>query len=251
MNEKIRNIVFDLGGVLVGLDGRRSMAAFDALGCEAVSEYIRDHRTEDLFYRIELGLITTHEFCEEIRQMTRTTATDEQMVEAWNVLISEPTAERLRALWALREEGYRLFLLSNTNDMHWQHCLPMFRRQSAEDAGRAGVDADALPFERVFLSYEMHLAKPDTQIFSEVMRQAGLQASETLFIDDNEANVKAAASVGMATYWNRRIDDWLHSKALRARFKGDCVAFKVQRRFAPFKESSRFKGDVVACDGTL
>ena len=128
MNERIKNIVFDLGGVLVGLDGQRSIAEFDALGCERVSEYIREHRTEDLFYRIELGLITTHEFCEEVRQMTATSASDEEMVGAWNALICPVTARRREALWSLRESGYRLFLLSNTNDMHWQLCSGMFNK---------------------------------------------------------------------------------------------------------------------------
>ena len=200
MNERIKNIVFDLGGVLVGLDGQRSIAAFDALGCERVSEYIREHRTEDLFYRIELGLITTHEFCEEVRQMTATSASDEEMVGAWNALISPVTARRRNALWSLRKSGYRLFLLSNTNDMHWQLCSRMFNER--------GVQGDELPFEQVFLSYEMHLSKPDVEIFREVLRQADLKAEETLFIDDNEDNIRSASSLGFRTYWNREIDDW-------------------------------------------
>lgn len=207
MNEKIRNIVFDLGGVLVGLDGQRSIAAFDALGCEAVSEYIRDHRTEDLFYRIELGLISTQEFCEEIRQMTHTTAPDSEMIQAWNVLISEVTAARRQRLWSLRQSGYRLFLLSNTNDMHWQYCRGMFGAPPGEE-NDGGMSAE-MPFERVFLSYEMHLAKPDAEIFREVLQQADLRVEETLFIDDNEENIRAAKALGMATYWNREIDDWL------------------------------------------
>ena len=68
--QNIKNIIFDLGGVLVGLDGQRSIHAFDALGCQAISRYIEEHRTEDLFYRIEIGLATTEEFCDEVRQMT-------------------------------------------------------------------------------------------------------------------------------------------------------------------------------------
>ena len=208
MNERIKNIVFDLGGVLVGLDGRRSMAAFDALGCERVSAYIREHRTEDLFYRIELGLITTHEFCEEIRLMTATQASDEAMVEAWNALISAITTRRLNALWALRQAGYRLFLLSNTNDMHWQYCKGMFL-PPANLPLKDGESVGEMPFEQVFLSYEMHLSKPDAEIFREVLRRADLAAGETLFIDDNEENIRSAASVGLLTFWNREIDDWV------------------------------------------
>ena len=66
----IKNIVFDLGGVLVDLDGKRCIDAFDAIGCHAISDYVRLHRTEDLFYDIEIGHTTTAEFCREVRSIT-------------------------------------------------------------------------------------------------------------------------------------------------------------------------------------
>lgn len=189
----MKNIIFDLGGVLVGFDRQRSIDAFERIGCGKVADYIRDHRTEDLFYRIELGEISTHDFCEEVRLMTATNAADEAIIEAWNVLLKPVTTERLQRLRELREAGHRLFLLSNTNDMHWQYC------------GYQVVDC----FERVFLSYEMRLAKPDPQIFAEVLRQADIEACDTLFIDDNADNIAAAASLGIKTYHNQNIDDWI------------------------------------------
>lgn len=189
----MKNIIFDLGGVLVGLDGPRCIEAFERIGCEKVADYVREHRTEDLFYRIELGLISTPEFCEEVRQMTATKADDKAIIDAWNALLTPIAQERLQQLRALREAGHRLFLLSNTNDIHWQQCGPQL---------------DGC-FEREFLSYEMQLAKPDTRIYAEVLRQAGIDAHETLFIDDTAENIAAAASLGIATYHNRNIDDWI------------------------------------------
>ena len=188
----MKNIIFDLGGVLVGFDRQRSIDAFERIGCGKVADYIRDHRTEDLFYRIELGEISTHDFCEEVRQMTATNADDEAIIHAWNVLLTPVTGKRLQRLRELREKGVRLFLLSNTNDMHWQYC---------------GHQLDGC-FERVFLSYEMRLAKPDTAIFAEVLRQADIDAHDTLFIDDNADNIAAAASLGIKTFHNQNIDDW-------------------------------------------
>ena len=188
----MKNIIFDLGGVLVGFDRQRSIDAFERIGCGKVADYIRDHRTEDLFYRIELGEISTHDFCEEVRQMTATNADDEAIIEAWNVLLTPVTGKRLQRLRELREKGVRLFLLSNTNDMHWQYC---------------GHQLNGC-FERVFLSYEMRLAKPDTAIFAEVLRQADIDAHDTLFIDDNADNIAAAASLGIKTFHNQNIDDW-------------------------------------------
>ncbi|MBR5635186.1 MAG: HAD family phosphatase [Prevotella sp.] len=188
----MKNIIFDLGGVLVGFDRQRSIDAFERIGCGKVADYIRDHRTEDLFYLIELGEISTHDFCEEVRQMTATNADDEAIIHAWNVLLTPVTENRLQRLRELREKGVRLFLLSNTNDMHWQYC---------------GHQLDGC-FERVFLSYEMRLAKPDTAIFAEVLRQADIDAHDTLFIDDNADNIAAAASLGIKTFHNQNIDDW-------------------------------------------
>ncbi|MCR5130777.1 MAG: HAD family phosphatase [Prevotella sp.] len=196
--QSIKNIVFDLGGVLVGLDGSKSIEAYDKLGCQAVSKYIEEHRTEDLFYRIELGLISTHDYCEEIRQMTNTHATDEEMIQAWNLLLTELSTLRREKLLSLRQQGYRLFLLSNTNDMHWQHC-------ASNLFGNEVVDA----FDQIFLSYEMNLSKPDAAIFSAVINEANLLPSETLFIDDNRQNIEAAASLGIHTYLNTSIDNWV------------------------------------------
>ena len=194
----IKNLIFDLGGVLVGFDSRRSTDAFSRMGCEKVAEYIEEHRTEDLFYSIELGLITTQEFCQEVRQMTATTASDEDIIAAWNALLTPVTPERKQRLRELRESGCRLFLLSNTNEMHWKLC-----------AGQ--LDGC---FERVFLSYEMQLAKPDPKIFSEVLRRAGINADETLFIDDNADNIAAAQTLGIQTFHNPSINDWLQNPHL-------------------------------------
>lgn len=199
----MKNIIFDLGGVLVGFDGKRSIEAYQAMGCERVADYIIEHRTEDLFYRIELGLSTTADYCDEVRSMTGTTASDDEIVRAWNLLLTPVSAERARGLRLLQQRGYRLFLLSNTNDMHWQHCAHKL------------FPADVLEaFEQIFLSYELQLAKPDRRIFEEVLRQTGITANETLFIDDNRDNIATAQTLGMHTYLNHTIDEWTEALPL-------------------------------------
>ena len=151
----IKNIVFDLGGVLVDLDGKRCIDAFDAIGCHAISDYVRLHRTEDLFYDIEIGHTTTAEFCREVRSITHTSATDTEIVGAWNALLTTIADEKKQRLLSLRRD-YRVFLLSNTNDMHWRLCadhLFNYGPWRADDM-----------FERIYLSYRLHLAKPDPAI---------------------------------------------------------------------------------------
>lgn len=198
--EGIKNIIFDLGGVLTGLDGQRCIDAFDAIGCEKVSYYVKYHLTQDLFYDIEIGNITTVGFCDEVRRMTGKNVFDEQIVWAWNQLLTGISEERLERLLLLRNK-YRLFLLSNTNDMHWQLCKDEFftyRGHRIEDF-----------FDHTFVSYEMHLAKPNKEIFAEVLRQANIRPAETLFIDDSQLNLDGAVSLDIQGYWNAHIDDWL------------------------------------------
>lgn len=198
---EIKNIIFDLGGVLVSLDERCCIDAFSKIGAKEITYYVKEHRTEDLFYEVEVGMINQHGFCEEVRRRTGTPARDEDIVWAWNQLLGEVSEERKRRLWELKKKGFRLFLLSNTNVMHWRYFaeeLFPYRNRVVEDC-----------FEKVFLSFEMHQAKPDSQVFTRLLAEVGIEASETLFIDDSVANCQAAETLGIHTYHNASIDDWL------------------------------------------
>ncbi len=196
----IKNIIFDMGGVLIPLDGEGCINAFDAIGAHRTADYVRTHRTEDLFYDVEMGYITTEQFCDEVRRIDGLSIGNRPVIDAWNRLLLPASDERKQRLLALRKE-FRTFLLSNTNDMHWQYCMgDLFPYEGY------GVDDY---FRRIFLSYEMHLAKPNPDIYRQALHEAGLRAEETLFIDDNADNVKAAAAVGLHVYHNRNIDDWM------------------------------------------
>ena len=202
MRKDIKNIIFDMGGVLVGLDAARCAAAFREIGCGEIVAYVEEHRTEDLFLDTELGRIGTHAFCDEVRRICSADTPDERIVWAWNELLVATPMEKLKRLKLLKEQGHRLFLLSNTNVMHWQRCRDEFFKAD-------GLSADDY-FERVFLSFEMHLAKPSPDIFLEALREAGIDASSTLFIDDSEANCRAAESVGINALVENTGHRWLY-----------------------------------------
>lgn len=195
----IRNIIFDLGGILVGLDPKRSIAAFREIGAMDVASYIEDHRTEDLFLDIELGCATTERFCQSVRDIAHCQASDREIIGAWNALLTQFQPHKLETLKQLSKH-YRLFLLSNTNDMHWQHC----RRLCQEASGRDLCHY----FSRCFLSYEMGMAKPSVEIFAETLRQADLKAEETLFIDDTKANCQAAEEIGITSLFDPDGTHW-------------------------------------------
>lgn len=189
----IKNIIFDMGGVLVDLRGDHCIDAFREIGAEPIVRYVENHLTADLFYDVEIGRITTAEFCEEVRRKSNIIAPDERIVWAWNELLSGGIAdEKKRRILQLKEQGYHIFLLSNTNDMHWQKC-----KNDHFPLGDKGVDDY---FEQVFLSYEMQLAKPHADIYEAMLAKAGIKAEESIFIDDSAKNLEGAASVGIRTF---------------------------------------------------
>ena len=208
IQQDIKNIVFDLGGVLCGLDADRCIKAFFEIGAEEVAVYVQKHRVEDLFLRAELGQISTHEFCDEVRHITNRDLTDDRIVWAWNELLTGITEERKAAVTALSKR-YRLFVLSNTNDMHWTRWEEMSGMADRASVVAGKLSAAEPVFEKTFLSYRLHLAKPSHEIYETVLLQAGLQAEQTLFIDDSLTNCKAAEEVGIRTFHNKSINDWL------------------------------------------
>lgn len=196
----IKNIIFDLGGVLVDLDGQRCIDAFNAIGAHIIGDYVYYHRTEDLFYDIEIGNCGQERFCDDVRRMTGIKASDREITDAWNALLTNISDDRKSRLLNLRKH-YRLFLLSNTNDMHWNLCadkLFNYHSHSVSDY-----------FERVYLSYRLHMVKPDPAIFQYVLDDAGLKAGDTLFIDDNTDNCHAAGLLGIHTLLQSETNNWM------------------------------------------
>lgn len=195
----IKNIIFDLGNVLVGLDKERCVNAFRKIGADNIAYFVDEHRVESLFLDSEVGNISQEEFCRRVRELTKKDIVDEDIVWAWNELLTG--IPDFKKEWLLRlKADYRLFLLSNTNVMHWTKCANDFF-----PLHNHGVDDY---FEQVFLSYEMHLIKPSEEIFRLVLNDAGIEAAETLFVDDSAENCRAARSLGINTYLNEHPDDF-------------------------------------------
>ena len=198
MDKKIRNIVFDLGGVLVDLDFKAAINGLQEAGFANVKEQLMAFDRGGIFQKFEVGEITADEFRTAIRENSTVTLTDEEVDALWNLMLLEIPREKLELILELRGK-YMVYLLSNTNSIHWDYvCKNAFNYRGfrVEDY-----------FEETFLSYEMHLAKPDKAIFEKVLSDANLLAEETLFIDDSEANCKAAQEVGIHAHHYHVGDD--------------------------------------------
>jgi len=198
MDKNIKNIVFDLGGVLVDLDFKSAINGLQQAGFANVKEQLQAFDREGIFQKFELGEMTAEEFRSAIRENSTVTLTDEEVDALWNLMLLEIPREKLELILDLRGK-YMVYLLSNTNSIHWDYvCKNAFNYR--------GFRVNDY-FEKTFLSFEMHLAKPDKAIFEKMLEDANLLAEETLFIDDSEANCKAAAEVGIHAHHYHIGDD--------------------------------------------
>ena len=198
MDKQIKNIVFDLGGVLVDLDFKAAINGLQQAGFANVKEQLMTFNQEGIFQKFELGEISTEEFRTAIRENSTVTLTDEEIDALWNAMLLEIPREKLELILDLRGK-YMVYLLSNTNSIHWDYVC----KNASNYRGFRVNDY----FEETFLSYEMHLAKPDKAIYEKVLQDANLLAEETLFIDDSEANCKAAEEVGIHAHHYHIGDD--------------------------------------------
>ena len=197
----IKNLLIDFGGVLINLDRPRCIENFKKLGLQNVDELLNVYHQQGIFMQQEKGLVTSAEFRDVIRQMVGKPLTDQQIDDAWNSFLVDIPTYKLDLLLKLREK-YVVYLLSNTNDIHWKwSCENVFhyRGFQVEDY-----------FEKIYLSFEMKMVKPDTEIFETVLADANIDPKETFFIDDSEANCLAAQALGISTYTPQANENWSH-----------------------------------------
>lgn len=185
----IRNIIFDLGGVLLNIDYQRTINAFKSLGVVNFDDLYNQAAQIKLFDHFDRGDVSAGEFRDALRRISGMSLSDEQIDSAWNAMLLDFPDARIKLLEGVRK-NYRTFLLSNTNLIHYQVYMSYLK-------SRFGfADLGAL-FEKQYLSYEMGMRKPDREAFELIIKENDLHASETLFIDDSYQHVTGAVDVGL------------------------------------------------------
>ena len=182
MNKPIRNIIFDLGNVIINIDPDLTLRRFRELGVGNFGEMYSVLRQTDVFDRLDTGKITLPEFRQAIRDFAQVNLADDRIDEAWCAMLLDFPEENAELLRRLRIEGYKLFLLSNTNKMHIDYYTKYLKQQF-------GRDLLAELFDRTFYSHEIGFRKPSREAFEYVLKTERLKPAETLFIDDLEHNV--------------------------------------------------------------
>ena len=187
----IKNIILDFGDVLINLDKPATAMAMVKYGFTEITPSL-----DTLFKDYEKGFLRSSEFINEVSSYFPEASTD-YLIKAWNAILLDFPEERLQFLENLsRENEYRLFLLSNTNDLH----MESVRQQMGMERYLRFKNA----FDVFYLSYEIGMRKPDTEIFEFVLEQNNLMAEETFFVDDVKENTDTAASLGI-NVWNLQV----------------------------------------------
>ncbi|PSL21538.1 HAD family hydrolase [Dyadobacter jiangsuensis] len=191
-NDQIRNIIFDLGDVILNIDVPIASKSFADLSGREQHEILTIFKESEIFRQFETGLMDEPTFRNYVREILNfPDLSDEAIDTAWNSLLLDLPPERVELLKKLATK-YRLFLLSNTSSIHITQVNKILEAST-------GVEKLEDLFEIVFLSYEMGLMKPDPRIYQEVLEKAGLKAEETLFLDDNADNIRSAGELGIET----------------------------------------------------
>lgn len=189
--EGIKNIIFDLGGVLLNLDFQLTQQAFVDLGVVDFDSYYTKAKQTGLFNSFETGKITEDEFCNQLRLLTGITSSNIEIVDAWNAMLLDFPIKRKELLLNLKNE-FNTSLLSNTNETH----VRAFNKIIQKDINEKEL---APLFHSHYFSNEIGYRKPDADVFKYVLEQNNYMASETLFLDDSVQHIEGAKELGIKT----------------------------------------------------
>lgn len=195
----IKNIIFDLGNVLLRLDFDASIHAFQKIGLQKEVLDPKHTYADPVFYALEIGKVSTEEFRSTIRKiLNNPDLSDRQIDDAWTAMILDIPANRVEMLRRLNK-NYNVYLFSNTNQIH-------ISKLHAEFALQHGIEFPSL-FVKDYYSHEIHERKPDLSSYQKVIELSGINPNESLFIDDLEKNVVSARDAGLKAYLHNASDE--------------------------------------------
>ena len=198
----IKNIVFDLGGVIIDLDRQQSVDRFIALGIKDAADMLNPYHQHGVFLESEDGSITAEEFIQKLSVMSGNELTYENVAHGWLGFLKRVSQEKLDYIESLRKD-YNIYLLSNTNPF----VMDFAKTTSFCEAGKPITEY----FDKIYASCEMKIVKPHKGIFELMIADSGMIPAETLFLDDGEANVKMGASLGFHIYQPLDGEDWIET----------------------------------------
>ena len=200
-------MIFDLGGVVLDLFVERSFAALLSLGVPADMLTESGCLMNEWMMQYDRGDITTDEMFGYIKSFIPAAVREElgaeldsEVQRIWNLMLGDIPAAKLQRLAALRQSGYRVVMLSNTNSGHWPRIEQLF----VEAGGKLPSEC----FNSLYLSFLMRSRKPDPEIFLSLIGNEGVEAADCLFFDDSAENCAAAHALGIDAVHVERNASW-------------------------------------------
>jgi len=188
----IRNIIFDLGGVLLNIDPKKTIEAFGKLGMKQLVGDKGLSYDHDIFYMMEQGQITSDEFRYGVIELLPQKVSFQEIDDAWTAMLLDFPAVRVELIKNLRKD-FKIYLFSNTNAIHVEKFHSNFRNQHRFEVSSL--------FERDFYSNEIGYRKPSPESYQEIIKLSGINPEESLFIDDSFPNVESATASGLKGFW--------------------------------------------------
>ena len=196
----IKTIAFDLGGVVITIDQPRAVSRFKEIGLADAEQRLDPYTQTGIFGDLEHGLITAEDFRLELGKLIGHEVSVEQCAYAWQGYAKDVPMRNLEALKRLRQQGYRVVLLSNTNP------YMMMWAMSPQFDGQGHSLADY--FDHCYLSFQLKMMKPSEEIFRQVLMEEQALPYEILFVDDGPRNVAAASQMCIRTFCPENGADW-------------------------------------------
>lgn len=187
--EKIRHIIFDLGQVIINVDPGAVKIKLESFGVSNADELHMKLLVAGTYHKLETGSITPAEFRETIRGIADHQLSDKEIDDAWNAMLLDIPKERVKFMTRLKSR-YELYLMSNTNAIHWE-CYNAYFRDTYDYPGINHF------FSGTWYSYLMGVRKPDPEVFRIILEEGRFDPAEVAFVDDLKENVDAAAALGI------------------------------------------------------
>lgn len=188
----IKNLLFDLGGVIMDIRRENAVEALKKIGMDDADSFLGEYAQKGPFLLLEEGQITADDFYAEIKRHICEYVSDAQIREAFCKFLVGIPEHRLDSLVELKNRGFRIFMLSNTNPIMWNSEIDRQFRKKGKDIN--------FYFDGIVTSFEAKCCKPDERIFRSVLDRFGINAAETIFFDDSRVNTEAAEKLGFRTH---------------------------------------------------
>lgn len=198
--QEINAVIFDFGGVLINIQYEATIEAFKELGIDEFDTLFSQAQQSNLFNDYETGQISSEHFVNQLLRKLPHHVTPNQVVHAWNVMIQDVPKEVIKLLDHISNDlNKKIYLLSNTNDLHIQHAYQEWHKVSERSPQEI--------FDYVYLSQEVHMRKPAAEIFEFVCTDQNLDPTTTLFIDDSIQHIESARALGFKTHHLQKQSD--------------------------------------------